>query len=637
MGRVIGIDLGTTFSEVAVMEAGEPVVITSAEGSRLVPSVVAISKSGERLVGQVAKRQAIVNPENTIYSIKRFMGRKWGEPPGRELPVEEDAKRKTYKVTKAPNNDVRVVMGGKEYSPPEISAMILQKLRTDAEAYLGEKVTEAVITVPAYFNDSQRQATKDAGKIAGLEVLRIINEPTAASLAYGLDKKQDETIAVYDLGGGTFDVSILELGEGTFQVKSTNGDTHLGGDDFDQRIMDWLCDEFKRDQGIDLRQDKMALQRLKEAAEKAKSELSTVQQTEVNLPFITADASGPKHLSITLTRAKLEQLVMDLVEKTLGPCKQALADAEKTATQIDEVILVGGQTRMPLVQEKVKQFFGKEPHKGVNPDEVVAVGAAIQAGVLKGEVKDILLLDVTPLTLGIETLGSVATPLIPRNTTIPTSKSQIFSTAADNQPSVEIHVLQGERPMAADNRTLGRFMLDGILPAPRGVPQIEVSFDIDANGILSVKAHDKGTGREQKIIITASSGLSKEEVERMQREAEMHAAEDTKRREEIETRNTADTLAYTAEKTLREHKDKIPSDLNQEVESKIATVRSALQGTDIESVRRATQELSEAMQKIGAAIYQQPPPPPPGEAPPGGEPPPGKEDEGTVEGEFREV
>ena len=635
MGRVIGIDLGTTFSEVAVMEAGEPVVITSAEGSRLVPSVVAISKSGERLVGQVAKRQAIVNPENTIYSIKRFMGRKWGEPPGRELPVEEDAKRKTYKVTKAPNNDVRVVMGGKEYSPPEISAMILQKLKTDAEAYIGGKVTEAVITVPAYFNDSQRQATKDAGKIAGLEVLRIINEPTAASLAYGLDKKQDETIAVYDLGGGTFDISILELGEGTFQVKSTNGDTHLGGDDFDQRVMDWLCDEFKQDQGIDLRQDKMALQRLKEAAEKAKSELSTVQQTEVNLPFITADASGPKHLSITLTRAKMEQLVMDLVEKTLDPCKQALADAEKTAAQIDEVILVGGQTRMPLVQEKVKQFFGKEPHKGVNPDEVVAVGAAIQAGVLKGEVKDVLLLDVTPLTLGIETLGAVATPLIPRNTTIPTYKSQIFSTAVDNQPSVEIHVLQGERPMAADNRTLGRFMLDGILPAPRGMPQIEVSFDIDANGILSVKAHDKGTGREQKITITASSGLSKEEVERMQREAEMHAAEDTKRREEIETRNMADNLAYTAEKTLREHKDKIPSDLNQEVESKIAAVRSALSGTDIESVRRATQELNEAMQKIGAAIYQQPPPP--GEAPPGGEPPSGKEDEGTVEGEFREV
>jgi len=633
MAKVIGIDLGTTFSGVAVMEGGEPVVIPNAEGGRITPSVVAVSKSGERLVGQVARRQAITNPENTIFSIKRLMGRKFDEP-----TVEYDRKLLPFKITKAANGDARVAMGNKEYSPPEVSAMILQKLKTDAEAYLGEKVTEAVITVPAYFNDSQRQATKDAGKIAGLEVLRIVNEPTAASLAYGLDKKKDETIAVYDLGGGTFDISILELGEGTFQVKSTNGDTHLGGDDFDQRLIDWLCNEFKRDQGIDLRQDKMALQRLKEAAEKAKCELSTVQQTEVNLPFITADASGPKHLNITLTRAKLEQLVMDLVEKSLGPCKQALADAEKTSAQIDEVILVGGQTRMPLVQEKVKQFFGKELHKGVNPDEVVAVGAAIQAGVLKGEVKDVLLLDVTPLTLGIETLGAVATPLIPRNTTIPTSKSQIFSTAADNQPSVEIHVLQGERPMAADNRTLGRFMLDGILPAPRGVPQIEVSFDIDANGILSVKAHDKGTGREQKITITASSGLSKDEVERMQREAEMHAAEDAKRREEIETRNMADNLAYTAEKTLREQKDKIPADLNQEVESKIAAVRSALQGTDIESVRRATQELSEAMQKIGAAIYQQPPPPPPGEeTPPGGEPPPGKEDEGTVEGEFREV
>ncbi len=637
MAKAIGIDLGTTFSEVAVMEAGDPVVITSAEGSRLFPSVVAISKSGERLVGQVAKRQAIVNPENTIHSIKRFMGRKFGEPAGRELPVEEDAGRKPYKVTKAANNDVRVVMGGKEYSPPEISAMILQKLKADAEAYLGEKVTEAVVTVPAYFNDAQRQATKDAGKIAGLEVLRIINEPTAASLAYGLDKKGEETIAVYDLGGGTFDISILEIGEGTFQVKSTSGDTHLGGDDFDQRIMDWLCDEFKRDQGIDLRQDRMALQRLNEAAEKAKCELSTVQQTEVNLPFITADASGPKHLSITLTRAKLEQLVMGLAEKTLGPCEQALTDAGKTAAQVDEVVLVGGQTRMPLVQEKVKQFFGREPHKGVNPDEVVAVGAAIQAGVLKGEVKDVLLLDVTPLTLGIETLGSVATPLIPRNTTIPTSKSQIFSTATDNQPSVEIHVLQGERPMAADNRTLGRFMLDGILTAPRGLPQIEVSFDIDANGILSVKAHDKGTGREQKITITASSGLSKEEVEKMQREAEMHAAEDTKRREEVEARNAADTLAYNAEKTLREQKDKIPSDLNQEVEQKIAAVRSALQGTDINSLRQATQELSDAMQKVGTTIYQQQPPPPGGEAPPEGEPSPGGEGEGTVEGEFREV
>ncbi|MDI6815265.1 MAG: molecular chaperone DnaK [Dehalococcoidales bacterium] len=625
MAKVIGIDLGTTFSVVAVMEAGEPVIIPNAEGGRITPSVVAVSKSGERLIGQVAKRQAITNSENTIFSIKRLMGRKFDEP-----SVEYDRKLLPYKITRAPNGDARVVMGNNEYSPPEISAMILQKLKMDAEAYLGEKVTEAVITVPAYFNDSQRQATKDAGKIAGLEVLRIVNEPTAASLAYGLDKKKDETIAVYDMGGGTFDISILELGEGTFHVKATNGNTHLGGDDFDQRIIDWLCDEFKRDQGIDLRQDRMALQRLKEAAEKAKCELSTVQQTEINLPFITADASGPKHLSITLTRAKLEQLIMDLVEKSLEPCRQALADAGKTPSQIDDVILVGGQTRTPLVYEKVKQFFGREPHRGVNPDEVVAMGAAIQAGVLKGEVKEVLLLDVTPLTLGIETLGGVATPLIPRNTTIPTSKSQIFSTATDNQPSVEIHVLQGERPMAADNRTLGRFILDGILPAPRGVPQIEVSFDIDANGILSVKAHDKGTGKEQKITITASSGLSKEEVERMQREAEAHAAEDAKRREEVETRNAADTLAYTAEKTLREQKDKIPSDLNQEVESKIAAVRSALQGTDINAVRRASQELSDVMQKIGATIYRQPPP--------GGEAPPGKgKEEGTVEGEFREV
>jgi molecular chaperone DnaK len=610
------------------MQGGEPVVIPSAEGGTLFPSVVAISKSGERLVGQIARRQAIINPENTIYSIKRFMGRKWGEPLGRELPVEEDARRKTYKVTKGPNNEVRVLMGEKEYSPPEISAMILQKLKADAESYLGEKVTDAVVTVPAYFNDAQRQATKDAGAIAGLNVLRIINEPTAASLAYGLDKKKEETIAVYDLGGGTFDISILEIGEGTFQVKSTSGDTHLGGDDLDQKVMDWLGDEFKRDQGIDLRQDRTALQRLKEAAEKAKIELSSVTQTEINLPFITADASGPKHLTITLTRSKLEQLVMELVEKTLEPCRQALSDAGKTASQIDEVILVGGQTRMPLVQKKVTQFFGREPHKGVNPDEVVAVGAAIQAGVLKGEVKEVLLLDVTPLTLGIETLGGVATPLIPRNTTIPTAKSQTFSTAADSQPSVEIHVLQGERPMAADNRTLGRFMLDGILPAPRGMPQIEVTFDIDANGILSVRAQDKGTGREQKITITASSGLSREEVKKMRGEAETYAAEDSKRREEAETRNTADTLAYTAEKALRDQKEKIPADLNKEVEGKIQAVRSALQGTDANAIRQAMQELSDSMQKLGAAIYQQqPPPPPPGK---GGE-------EGTVEGEFKEV
>jgi molecular chaperone DnaK len=653
MGKTVGIDLGTTKSVVAVIEGGEPVVITNSDGLRASPSVVAVSKTGERLVGVLAKRQAIVNTDNTIYAIKRFMGRKWGEPPGRELPVEEDARRKNYKVTKADNNEVRVVMGDKEYSPPEVSAMILQKLKTDAESYLGEKVTDAVVTVPAYFNDSQRQATKDAGTIAGLNVLRIINEPTAAALAYGLDKKKkEETVVVYDLGGGTFDVSILDIGgfesgAGTIEVKSTAGDTHLGGEDFDQRIMDWLCDEFKREQGIDLRNDKMALQRLKEAAEKAKVELSTVQQTEVNLPFITADASGPKHLTIMLTRSKLEQLVMDLVEKTLGPCKQALDDAKLTAAQIEEVILVGSQTRMPLVQQKVKEFFGKEPSRGINPEEAVSLGAAIQAGVLKGEVKDVLLLDVTPLTLGIETLGAVATPLIPRNTTIPTSKSQIFSTAADNQTSVEIHVVQGERPMANDNRTLGRFMLDGILPAPRGMPQIEVTFDIDANGILSVRAVDKGTGREQKITITASSGLSNEEVERMQREAESHAAEDAKRREEIETKNQADTLAYTAEKTLRDNKENIPADLNTEVEGKISAVRSALQVGDISAIQRTMLELNEAMQKLGPAVYgQQPPPggqqpPPGGQQPPPGEesppPPPGKDDEGTVEGEFREV
>jgi molecular chaperone DnaK len=631
MAKAVGIDLGTTMSEVAVIEGGKPKLIPSSEGSTLFPSVVAISKTGERLVGQIARRQAIVNPDNTIYSIKRFMGRKWGEPPGRELPVEEDARRVSYKTTRGPNDEVRVVMGGKEYSPPEISAMIIQKLKTDAEAYLGDKVTDAVITVPAYFNDSQRQATKDAGIIAGLNVLRIINEPTAAALAYGADKKKEGTIAVYDLGGGTFDISILEIGEGTFQVKSTSGNTHLGGDDLDQRVIEWLCSEFKRDQGIDLRNDRMAMQRLKEAAERAKVELSTVQQTEINLPFITADASGPKHLTITLTRSKLEQLVMDLVEQTLEPCRQALKDAGLSGAQIDEVLLVGGQTRMPLVQEKVKQFFGKEPSKGINPDEVVAMGAAIQAGVLKGEVGEVLLLDVTPLTLGIETLGGVATPLIPRNTTIPTSKSQVFSTATDNQPSVEIHVIQGERPMAADNRTLGRFILDGILPAPRGVPQIEVTFDIDANGILNVSARDKGTGKEQKITITASSGLSKEEVERMRRDAEQYAADDARRKEEVEVRNTADSLAYTAEKTLRDYGDKIPADAKQEVDAKIAGVKSALQGKDVNAIRKAMQELSQAMQKVGASVYQQP-----GQPPPGGEKPGGGE-EGTVEGEFREV
>jgi molecular chaperone DnaK len=608
------------------MEAGEPVVVPNAEGGRTTPSVVAVSKGGERLVGQVAKRQAITNPDNTVYSIKRLMGRKFSDS-----EVQRDLKLLSYKVQAAPNGDAQVALGDRTYSAPEISAMILQKLKTDAEAYLGEPVNEAVITVPAYFNDSQRQATKDAGKIAGLEVLRIINEPTAASLAYGLDKKGEETIAVYDLGGGTFDISILEIGEGTFQVKSTNGDTHLGGDDFDQRVIDWLVEEFKKDQGIDLRQDRMALQRLKEAAEKAKIELSTVMQTDINLPFVTADASGPKHLNLTLTRSKLEQLVGDLVEATLEPCRQALQDAGVQAAQIDEVVMVGGQTRMPLVIEKVRQFFGKEPHRGVNPDEVVAIGAAIQAGVLKGEVRDVLLLDVTPLTLGIETLGGVASPLIQRNTTIPTSKSQVYSTAADNQPSVEIHVIQGERAMATDNKSLGRFILDGILPAPRGVPQIEVAFDIDANGILNVSARDKATGREQKITITAGSGLSKEEVEKMQQEAELHAAEDKRRREEIELRNSADSLAYTAEKTLRDNADKVPADLKTEVEGKIEGVRSALQGQDLEAVRRATDELNASMQKIGAAVYGQ------AEGAPGGTPPEEEAPEGTVEGEFREV
>ena len=633
MPKVIGIDLGTTNSCVAVMEGGEPTVIPNSEGGRTTPSMVAISKTGERLVGTVAKRQAVTNPDNTIYSIKRLMGKKLTDP-----EVQRDLKLISFKVEHAANGDASVHMGDKAYSPPEVSAMILQKLKADAEAYLGESVKEAVITVPAYFNDAQRQATRDAGKIAGLEVLRIINEPTAAALAYGLDKKKDEVIAVYDLGGGTFDISVLELGDGTFQVRSTNGDTHLGGDDFDQRIIDWLCDEFKRDQGIDLRHDRMALQRLKETAEKAKIELSSVVSTEINLPFVTADASGPKHMNITLSRAKLEQLVMDLVDQTVTPCRKAMEDAGITPDKIDEVVLVGGMTRMPLVQEKVKQLFAKEPHKGVNPDEVVAIGAAIQAGVLKGEVQDVLLLDVTPLTLGIETLGGVMTSLITRNTTIPTSKSQVFSTAADSQTSVEIHVLQGERSMAQDNKSLGRFILDGILPSPRGMPQIEVTFDLDANGIVSVRAQDKGTGREQKITIQASSGLSKDEVERMQREADQFAQEDARRREEVEIRNTADSLAYQAERTLRESGDKVPAELKSEVEGKVAAVRSALQSGSVESIRSAVDELNEALQKVGAHVYQQAGAAGAGAAAGGPEQGgPQGPDEGTVEGEYREV
>ncbi|MDO8611700.1 MAG: molecular chaperone DnaK [Dehalococcoidia bacterium] len=635
MPKAIGIDLGTTNSCMAVMEGGEPVVIPSAEGGRTVPSIVAIAKTGERLVGQIAKRQAVTNPENTISSIKRLMGRRFDDP-----IVQKDLKVLPYKIDAADNGDARVWMGERSYSPPEISAMILQKLKADAEAYLGDTVSEAVITVPAYFNDSQRQATKAAGEVAGLNVLRIINEPTASSLAYGLDKAEEKTIAVYDLGGGTFDISILEIGEGTFHVKSTAGDTHLGGDDFDQRVMDWLIEEFKKDQGIDLRQDRMALQRLKEGAEKAKVELSTVMQTEVNLPFITADAAGPKHLNITISRSKLEQLVGDLVENTIDPCRQALEDAKVTADRVGEVILVGGQTRMPLVSETVKKFFGREPHKGVNPDEVVAVGAAIQAGVLKGDVREVLLLDVTPLTLGIETLGGVATPIIPRNTTIPTAKSQVFSTAGDSQTSVEIHVVQGERSLAGDDKSLGRFILDGILPAPRGLPQIDVSFDIDANGILHVSARDKGTGREQKITIQAGTGLSPEEIERMKADAEAHAEEDRRRREEIELRNQADSLAYTAEKTVRESGDKIPDDVRTDIEARVKDVRDALAapGVDADRLREALGVLSEALQRAGAAVYGQPgteggpeaPPPPEGE----GEAP---AEEGTVEGEYREV
>lgn len=632
MGKIIGIDLGTTNSVVAVMEGGEPTVIPSAEGERLIPSVVAVNKNGERLVGRPARNQGVVNPENTVYSIKRFMGRKYDDP-----ETQNAISRVPYKVVKAPNGDVRVVLGDKEYSPPEISAMILAKMKADAEAYLGETVTQAVITVPAYFNDSQRNATKDAGKIAGLEVLRIINEPTASSLAYGLDKKANEIIAVYDLGGGTFDISVLDVGEGVFQVRSTSGDTYLGGDDFDEKIINFLAEEFKKDQGIDLRKDRQALQRLKEGAEKAKIELSSMMQTEINLPYVTADASGPKHLVMTLTRSKLEQLSADLVERSLGPVKQALEDADLKPAEIDEIVLVGGMTRMPAVQEAVRGLFNKDPHKGVNPDEVVAVGAAIQAGVLGGDVKDILLLDVTPLTLSIETLNNVATPLIERNTTIPTRKSQIFSTASDNQSQVEIHVLQGERPMAKDNKSLGKFNLDGIPPAPRGIPQIEVTFDIDANGILKVTAQDKATGRSQDITITASSGLSDDEVNRMKKDAEEHAADDMKHKAIIEAQNNADSAIYTSETALKDLGDKIDDDLKTKVEEGVVKVRSVIESDDAEAINKATEELMEVVQGMSAAAYAQ--------SDPGTEDAPGEEngsdgevdDEDVVEGDFKEA
>ena len=597
MGKIIGIDLGTTNSVVAVMEGGEPVVITNSEGARTTPSVVAFTKDGNRLVGQVAKRQSVTNPENTVYSIKRFMGRSFDE-------VSEEMKMVPYKVTRA-GNDVRVSAGGKDWSPPEISAMILQKLKQAAEDHLGQKVTQAVITVPAYFNDSQRQATKDAGKIAGLEVMRIVNEPTAAALAYGLDKKKDETIAVFDFGGGTFDISILEVGEGVVEVKSTNGDTHLGGDNIDQRLIDWIIEEFKKDQGIDLSKDKMALQRLKEASEKAKIELSSTMESEINLPFITADQSGPKHLVMKLTRAKFEQLVDDILQRTIGPCRSALNDAGMKQNQIDEVVLVGGSTRIPKVQQMVKEFFGREPHKGVNPDEVVAVGAAIQAGVLGGEVKDLLLLDVTPLSLGIETLGGVFTKLIDRNTTIPTRKSEVFSTASDNQTSVEVHVLQGERPMAGQNRTLGKFHLVGIPPAPRGVPQVEVTFDIDANGIVNVSAKDLGTGREQKITITSSSGLSKDEIDKMMREADSHAEEDRKTRERVEAHNKLDSMIYSTEKTLSEHRDKVDASTASEIEAAIAEAKGKLESQDAAEMNAALDRLVKSSHKLAEVMYKQ--------------------------------
>ena len=615
MGKVIGIDLGTTNSVVAVMEGGEPVVVTNPEGNRITPSIVAFAKSGERPVGQVAKRQAVTNPENTVFSIKRFMGRKYNE-------VSEEMKMVPYEVVKASNGDARVKAGGKELSPPEASAMVLQKVKQAAEEYLGQSVSEAVITVPAYFNDAQRQATKDAGQIAGLDVLRIVNEPTAAALAYGLDKKKDETIAVYDFGGGTFDISILEVGEGVVEVKSTNGDTHLGGDNLDQRVIEWIADEFMKSDGIDLRKDRMALQRLREAAEKAKMELSTVVETEINLPFVTADQSGPKHLAMKLSRSRFEQLVENLLQKTVEPVKRALSDAGLEASQIDEVVMVGGSTRVPRVQAIVKDLFGKDPHKGVNPDEVVAVGAALQAGVLAGEVKDLLLLDVTPLSLGIETLGGVRTTLIERNTTIPTKKSEIFSTAADSQTSVEVHVLQGERPMARDNRTLGKFQLVGLPPAPRGVPQIEVTFDIDANGIVNVSAKDQGTGKEQKITITASSGLSKEEVDRMMREAESHADEDKTRKEAIETRNQADQAVYAAERMMQEAGDKLSSSDREPIESAVADVKKALESDDDAGLTQAMEQLTSVQHKAAEAMYKQasetPPPSDPAGGPTGG-------------------